>query len=85
MGIRRFWDQHLGCRLDKPSKGADLGGNTGDLHIHISITEDVRKSLIVFRARALRAQGLLLADDAPQWSGGRLFGASAGFLLQTRP
>ena len=41
MGIRRFWDQHLGCRLDKPSKGADLGGNTGDLHIHISITEDV--------------------------------------------
>ena len=48
MRIRRFWDQHLGCRLDKPSKGADLGGNTGDLHIHISITEDVGKFLILF-------------------------------------
>ena len=25
--------------------------------------------------------GLLLADDAPQWDGGRLFGGSSGFFF----
>ena len=31
-------------------------------------------------ARALRALGLLLADGAPQWEGGRLFDGSTKFF-----
>ena len=35
---------------------------------------------VYYPARALRALGLLLADGAPQWGGGKLFEPSTGFF-----
>ena len=35
------------------------------------------------REIGVRALGLFLADGAPEWGGGRLFGASAGFFAKT--
>ena len=49
----------------------------------LDIVKQIKKDnekMTIYPAHALRALGLLLADGAPQWEGGRLFDGSTKFF-----